>query len=192
MDRRADTSLRRAWEANAAALGPALASACVARNTAAWTSRLLDHLASSSKSRETQESLQVIGSAVAYLADAAIETVRASAKTGALINASRRAVWLKTWRGDLASKNRLCAIPFEGSLLFGTALDQALARSSEKGNKFPSRPRANRGKFFRPNQRKNPPPGKKSAPGRRWGFGKDKPKSGILFSSPKPGEKDPK
>ena len=78
MDRRADTSLRRAWEANAAALGPALASVCIARNTAAWTSKLLDHISSSSESRETRDSLQVIGTAVAYLADAAIETVRFS------------------------------------------------------------------------------------------------------------------
>ena len=99
MDRRADTSLRRAWEANAAALGPALASVCVARNTAAWTSKLLDHVASSSESGETRDSLQVIGTALAYLADAALETVRATAKSGALINASRRAVWLKTWGG---------------------------------------------------------------------------------------------
>ena len=69
-----------------------LASVCVARNTAAWTSKLMDHLSSSSVSRETRDSLQVIGTAVAYLADAAIETVRATAKSGALVNASRRAV----------------------------------------------------------------------------------------------------
>ena len=89
------------------------------------------------------ESLQLIEGAVAYLANTAIETVCSTAKPGALINSARRAVWVKMWNGVLTSKNRLCNLPFEGSLLFDTGLDQALSRSSDKGLRFlPSLDRA--------------------------------------------------
>ena len=96
MDRQAEASLRRAWEANAAALGPALASVCVARNADSWISKLMEHVSQVPNSKEILDSLQVIGSAVAYLADAVVETVLSTAKTGALINSARRAVWVKT------------------------------------------------------------------------------------------------
>ncbi|XP_040195312.1 lamina-associated polypeptide 2, isoforms alpha/zeta-like [Rana temporaria] len=192
LDRRADTSLRRAWEANTAALGPALASSCIARNADTWLTRLLEHVPQTSKFKEIRDSLTVIGSAVAYLADASIETVRSSAKTGALVNAARRAVWLKTWEGDLASKTRLCALPFEGTLLFGAGLDQALTRASEKGKRFPPKPRPNRRRFFRGPQNKNRPSDRRSAFNKRWIAGKDKPKGGILFPDPKPAGKDSK
>ncbi|XP_040192736.1 uncharacterized protein LOC120926675 isoform X2 [Rana temporaria] len=196
MDRRAETSLRRAWEANAAALSPALASACVARNANSWISKLLEHVSQGSDSKEILESLQLIGSAVAYLADASVETVRSTAKTGALLNSARRAVWVKMWNRDLASKNRLCGLPFEGSLLFGSGLDQALTRSSEKGVRFPTKPKQNKKRFFRGPQGgfggKNRPSEKKPPYNRRWGAGKEKQKGGILFSNPKPSDKDAK
>lgn len=136
MDRRAETILRRAWEANAAAMSPALASACIARNADTWVCKLMDHVSRTSKSKEVLDSLEVIGNAVAYLADAAVETVRTTAKTGALLNSARRALWVKTWDGDSSSKTHLCGLPFEGTLLFGAGLDQALARSTEKGKKI--------------------------------------------------------
>ncbi|XP_040192193.1 uncharacterized protein LOC120926392 [Rana temporaria] len=196
MDRRAETSLCRAWEANAAALSPALASACIARNANSWISKLMEHVSQGSDSKGILESLQLIGSAVAYLADTSVETVRSTAKTGALLNSARRAVWVKMWNGDLASKNRLCGLPFEGSLLFGTGLDQALTRSSEKGVRFPTKPRQNKKKFFRGPQGgfggKNRSSEKKPPYNRRWGAGKEKQKGGILFSNPKPSDKDSK
>ncbi|XP_077323067.1 uncharacterized protein LOC143956755 [Lithobates pipiens] len=129
MDRRAETILRRAWEANASAMSPALASACIARNADMWISKLIDHISQTSKSKEVLDSLEVVGSAVAYLADAAVETVRTTAKSAALLNSARRALWVKTWDGDGSSKTRLCGLPFEGSLLFGAGLDQVLARA---------------------------------------------------------------
>ncbi|XP_077329997.1 uncharacterized protein LOC143964168 [Lithobates pipiens] len=192
MDRRAETILRRAWEANASAMSPALASACIARNADMWISKLIDHISQTSKSKEVLDSLEVVGSAVAYLADAAVETVRTTAKSAALLNSARRALWVKTWDGDGSSKTRLCGLPFEGSLLFGAGLDQALARSTEKGKKFPTKPRRDRKRFFRGPQAKNRFSEKKVSPNRRWGAGKDKQKSGILFSSQKSSDKTSK
>lgn len=65
------------------------------------------------------------------MADVA-DSVKASAKTGAFINSARRAIWVKAWEGNLASKAELCSLPFEGSLLFGPGLDKVLSRSLER------------------------------------------------------------
>ena len=195
MDRRADSSLRKAWEANAAALSPALASVCISRNADSWISKLMEQVSQVPDSKESLETLQLIEGAVAYLADAVIETVRSTAKTGALINSARRALWVKMWNGDLMSKNRLCSLPFEGSLLFGTGLDQALTRSSDKGIRFPSKPRQKK-RLFRVPQGgpagRGRPSERKPSNIRRWGAGKDKPKRGVLFSNTKPNDKESK
>lgn len=116
---------------------------------------LIDHVSWTSKSKEVLDSLDVVGSAVAYLADA---TVRTTAKSGGLLNSARRALWVKTWDGDSSSKNRLCGLPFTGSLLFGTSLDQALARSTEKEKKFPTKTRRDKNTFF------SRPPGEEPFP----------------------------
>lgn len=74
MDNRSESLLCRHWDVNTAAMAPALASACIARNMYAWVNRPL---------------VEAIGKAVAYLADAAVETVRATAKSAALLNSAR-------------------------------------------------------------------------------------------------------
>lgn len=51
------------------------------------------------------------------MAEASVESVRLTARSTALINSARRAVWINTWGGDVASKTRLCEIPF-GVYLF--------------------------------------------------------------------------
>ena len=104
--------LKKAWEANSASLGPALSATCVARNTISWMEKITKHLAQV-KSQDLQDTLSIIGKAVAYLADAAaVESMVTSAKTGALINLVRRAIWLKEWEGYFTSKAKLCGLPF--------------------------------------------------------------------------------
>lgn len=192
MDRRAETLLRRAWDANAAAMAPALASACVARNVDAWLGRLSTHVSRENNSKEVSESLELISKAVAYLADAAVESVRNTAKSAALLNSARRAVWVKSWEGDHMSRSRLCGLPFEGSQLFGPGLDQVLSRSAEKGKKFPVKAKRERSrKFFRPPSSQGSFKGKKDA-NRRWGKGKSTQKGSLLFSGPKDATKQSK
>lgn len=60
---------------------------------------------------------------MAYIADASTESVRMSAKSSALANSAKRALWLKTWQGDSAFKVKSCGIPVTGDLLFGPGLD---------------------------------------------------------------------
>lgn len=90
----------------------------------------------------------MIGKAVEFLADAAVDSVKASAKTGALINLARRAIWVKAWEGKLTTKAKLSGLLFKGSLLFGSGLDDVLSRSSEKGKTFSVKPKREKYKKF--------------------------------------------
>lgn len=83
----------------------------VARNVDAWVNKLLDHVSRDTK--EVSDSLEVIGKAV---------------EIAAPLNSARRVLWVKTWDGDYTSKSRICGIPFEGSLLVGTDLEQVLSQ----------------------------------------------------------------
>lgn len=58
--------------------------------------------------------------------------VRTTAKSAALLDSARRAVWVKSWEGDHMSRSWLCELPFEVSLLFGPGLDLVLSRPAEK------------------------------------------------------------
>lgn len=111
-------------------------------------SKLVDHVSHTTKSKQIIDFLEVIGRAVAYLTDAAVGTVHTTVKSTALLNSARRALWVKTWDGDHTSKTQLYGLPFEGFLLFGTGLDQALSRSTEKGKKFPVKLKKDKGTFF--------------------------------------------
>lgn len=94
---------------------------------------------------------------VRYMADASAESIRMSARSSALINSPRRALWLKTWSGDLASKVKLCGIPFTGDLLFGPELD----RTADKKAGFPAQKKERSAKkrifvlFYSPKRKKN-------------------------------------
>ncbi|XP_068108314.1 uncharacterized protein [Hyperolius riggenbachi] len=139
MDRKADALLKRAWDAVSFSFKPAIASICLARNLVRWIEGLQNHLIAGTPHEKILESLPVISKSVAFLADAASENVRASAKAAALVNSSRRAVWLNAWEGDSASKHNLCSMEFQGELLFGKDLDSVLERSSDRNKKFPDR-----------------------------------------------------
>lgn len=69
---------------------------------------------------------------VGYVADCSEESIRISAKTSTLVNSARRALWLKTWSGNSASKVKLCGLLFNGDLLFGPDLETILDRTADK------------------------------------------------------------
>lgn len=123
MDRSSETLLCRAWDTNAAAIGPALAAAYFPKNVDAWVSMLMDHVSHGSKFKEVLDSLEAIGKAVSYLAGAAVETARTTAKSADLLNYARRALWEKRGMGILPLSHDSVVYPFEDSLLFGTGLE---------------------------------------------------------------------
>ena len=83
MDSKTDSLLRKAWDASALSLGPAVASTCVARNLDVWVQRLDDLLSSDTPKEEIRESLPLIAKSVTFLADAAADSVKAAARSSA-------------------------------------------------------------------------------------------------------------
>lgn len=83
------------------------------------------------------DSVVLITKAATYLADASVEAVMMTACSTALVNSVLGVVWKKAWGGYLASKSRLCSIPFVGIHLFGPELEKILERSSDKAKGFP-------------------------------------------------------
>lgn len=148
MERKMEACLRRSWEASSSALKPGVASTCVARTLLVWLNQLEEQVKNKAPRESICASLPMLKKAAAFLADASSDTIRLSARAAALSNTTRRALWLKNWKGDVNSKSKLCAIPCEGEFLFGSVLDEILERAGDKGKVFPSTS-TNRQYFFR-------------------------------------------
>lgn len=164
MDKKIEALLKRAWEAGAANLNPAIASTCTARTLLIWLTQLQDLLENDTPREELIKTIPTLTRAAAFLADASAETVRISSRTTALLNSARRALWLKSWGGDAPSKNRLCGIPFTGDLLFGPELETVLYRTAAKNKGFPQTKKRQGKAPFRHFKKFNKPGAKK-----HWG-----------------------
>ena len=188
MDKRMDLLLKRSWQSIMNGLKPAMATTCVARNLEFWTNQLKNHISADSSKEEILESFSTLTAAVAYIADASVEAIKMSARSAALANSARRALWLKTWPGDAASKNKLCGIPFSGDLLFGPDLDSILDRTADRKKSFPvKRKRQPPRRFFR--QQRAQDKGNKPQGDRRGWVQKAKEKKGILSNPPAQSQK---
>ncbi|KAM4049276.1 uncharacterized protein ACNLHF_007801 [Anomaloglossus baeobatrachus] len=113
LDRKADAFLRKTWEASAGALKPAISATCTARSLSVWLDTLDKQLKSGTSRDKIVSSLPLLKDAANYLADASADSVRLAARAAGSSNAARRALWLKSWKGDTSSKSRLCALPCE-------------------------------------------------------------------------------
>ncbi|XP_068118878.1 lamina-associated polypeptide 2, isoforms alpha/zeta-like [Hyperolius riggenbachi] len=147
IDKKMDNILRRAWEAASLNFKPSIASTAVARSLKIWLVEVQSQIASGVSREELLNFFPKILHATNYLSDAADDSVRLTARTTALVNSARRGIWVKTWQGDTSSKSKLCSIPCEGGLLFGTKLEETLERSADKKKNFPYKR-----KIFRPNR----------------------------------------
>lgn len=131
MDSKAENLIKKIWEAASALLRPGVAATCVARTLNVWLDQLEYHLQNKTPRDQILESLPLLKMATCVLADASAESIKLSACEAALSNSSRRVLWLKSWSGDMASKNKLCALPFHGQFIFGPDLDQILEKASD-------------------------------------------------------------
>lgn len=103
-----------------------------------WLEQLKVHIETGTSHKDLLESLPVLQKTVGYMADASAESVRMTARSLALIKSARRALWVKTWSGNSASKSKLRGLPFEGDLVFGPDLDAVLDRTADKKRVFPA------------------------------------------------------
>ncbi|XP_044153029.1 lamina-associated polypeptide 2, isoforms alpha/zeta-like isoform X2 [Bufo gargarizans] len=137
LDKKADIYLKRAWETSATCLRPVVAATWVSRSLRLWIEQLEAHLKEKKPREEILASLPTFAKAADFLTDASTDVMRFAAKSSAMTNAARRAIWLRSWKGDQGSKARLCALPCEGDRLFGSSLDDILEKASDKKKGFP-------------------------------------------------------
>lgn len=100
-----------------------MASTVVARNLEHWLEQLKTHNEAGTSHKDLLDTLPVLQKAIEYMAEASAESIKMLARSMALVNSARRALWVKTWPGDTALKTKLCGLPFEGNLVFGPDLE---------------------------------------------------------------------
>ncbi|CAJ0944686.1 unnamed protein product [Ranitomeya imitator] len=138
LDRKAEALLKRSWEVNTGAFRPAISSTCTARSLLVWTEQLEEQIRGKTSRESILLKLPQIKEAVAFLADASVDSLRLAARSAGLVNTARRALWLKNWKGDAQAKAKLCAIPCQGEFLFGKTLDELLNKAGERKKGFPN------------------------------------------------------
>ncbi|CAJ0942035.1 unnamed protein product [Ranitomeya imitator] len=137
LDRKAEALLKRSWEVNTGAFRPAISSTCTARSLLVWTEQLEEQIRGKTSRESILLKLPQIKEAVAFLADASVDSLRLAARSAGLVNTARRALWLKNWKGDAQAKAKLCAIPCQGEFLFGKTLDELLNKAGEPSGDAP-------------------------------------------------------
>ncbi|XP_068133606.1 lamina-associated polypeptide 2, isoforms alpha/zeta-like [Hyperolius riggenbachi] len=182
-DKKIEYALKRLWPAICANFRPSAATTCVARMLALWMQQLEDNINKGAPKDQIISSMTVMHKAIAYIIDAASESIRLTAKAAGISNVARRNLWIKTWHGSMASKNRVCAIPVVGDTLFGPELDEVLERTANKKKSFPKKRQFKTGKrFFRQNRQTDKPEMQNKR--RNWSFNKDQKKPGPSFKTP--------
>ncbi|XP_071980402.1 uncharacterized protein [Engystomops pustulosus] len=149
MDRKSDFLLKKLWESSMTTIKTNIAATSVSHTLLFWLGGLEDHLREGTPREEILDSLPLLKSATAFLADASAESIRFASRDAALSNATRRALWLKQCSGDICSKAKLCSLPFSGEFLFGSELDEILDKAADKKKGFPEpRPTPKKQFFF--------------------------------------------
>ncbi|MEE6514848.1 hypothetical protein FKM82_023241 [Ascaphus truei] len=95
-----------------------------------WIANIEEAIDKGVKRSAILKALSEVKWATDYIAEASLDAVKLAAKSMALAVSARRALWLRQWMADTASKNTLCTLPFEGEFLFGSKLDAIITKAS--------------------------------------------------------------
>ncbi|CAJ0961917.1 unnamed protein product [Ranitomeya imitator] len=149
-DRQIEALAKSAFEASGASLCPSFASSWVAKAVSAWAKTLRRSILASAPAEELSDFADQISLAGKYLMNASLDAAACSTRANSNIVAIRRILWLKAWNADPASKKSLTGLPFQGSRLFGTQLDQMISDATGGKSTFlpqskPKRPFNRRG-----------------------------------------------
>lgn len=149
MDRKIDLDLKKAYSAAGGACRPAITLAAVGRAITFWAANIEKLLLEAADQEKIISAMQELSLAGDFVAEAAVDIIRSSARAMLASVISRRALWLKPWVADATSKSTWCRIPYDGTNLFGPKLDTAISKvTGGKSGLIPS--------DRRPKQR-NPP-----------------------------------
>lgn len=104
LDRRIDLDLKRSYLAAGAACKPAIALTSVSNAIRAWTDNIETALHQDVPKEDIIKALEEIRLSADFVGVAAIDTIRCSARSMLHSVMAKRALWLKPWTADLASK----------------------------------------------------------------------------------------
>ncbi|CAJ0934918.1 unnamed protein product [Ranitomeya imitator] len=125
-DRVIESFAKSAFEAASAALCPAFASTWASKSISKWAKDLRRGILDGAPPAQLAELANQISHAGEYLVSASLDVASCAAQASSNAVAIRRTVWLKAWQADLSSKKSLTSLPFQGSRLFGSQLDQII------------------------------------------------------------------
>ncbi|XP_073424401.1 uncharacterized protein [Dendrobates tinctorius] len=131
LDRKAESSLKRSWESTTGIFKPAVATTCTTRSMLVWLDQLDQQIEQKVSREKLRAAIPLIRGAAAFMADASADTLRLAARSAALVNNARRALWMKSWKGDTQSKAKICATPCEGEPLRGDRLEEGGKRKDQ-------------------------------------------------------------
>ncbi|CAJ0935493.1 unnamed protein product [Ranitomeya imitator] len=158
-DRVIESFAKSAFEAASAALCPAFASTWASKSISKWAKDLRRGILDGAPPAQLAELANQISHAGEYLVSASLDVASCAAQASSNAVAIRRTVWLKAWQADLSSKKSLTSLPFQGSRLFGSQLDQIIKDATGGTSSFlpqakPRRPPPRRQfRSFRPFRR---------------------------------------
>ncbi|CAJ0919414.1 unnamed protein product [Ranitomeya imitator] len=107
-------------------LCPAFASTWASKSISKWAKDLRRGILDGAPPAQLAELANQISHAGEYLVSASLDVASCAAQASSNAVAIRRTVWLKAWQADLSSKKSLTSLPFQGSRLFGSQLDQII------------------------------------------------------------------
>ncbi|XP_069801760.1 GTP-binding protein 8 isoform X1 [Dendropsophus ebraccatus] len=135
MDRRIEIALKRAYSAASAQGAVSISSYEVSRSLRRWLAKVQEDLEAGVDRDKILGSFKKMNMAIDFLCDAASQETRLASRTMALTTAGRRALWLRPWFGDNASKFQLCNLEYQPGRLFGPELDKLMEDLSDKKGK---------------------------------------------------------
>ncbi|CAJ0916307.1 unnamed protein product, partial [Ranitomeya imitator] len=96
----------------------------VSKSVAKWAKQLRQGILAGAQPEQLADLANQISHAGEYLVSASLDAASCAAQAFSNVDI-RRTVWLKAWQANLTSKS-LTSLPFQGSRLFGSKLDQII------------------------------------------------------------------
>ncbi|XP_031746652.1 lamina-associated polypeptide 2-like [Xenopus tropicalis] len=127
---RMETELKKCYMSAGAACKPAVALVSVTKALSLWTESLEQAVKEKTPREKILEHLEDFRVASNFCLEAALHLVQLSTRAMSFGVAACRALWVRSWFADTASKNSLCKMPYEGKRLFGKALDDIISKST--------------------------------------------------------------
>ncbi|XP_070807546.1 uncharacterized protein [Pituophis catenifer annectens] len=129
-DRRAEVSLRKAYNSAAWAIKAATAASFFNRTSVLWLKEMQARIPATDL--QAHQALNNLVMAAEYSADATLNSAKFASRSIFSSVTARRLLWLRYWQATVKFKWKLATAPFKGGNLFGEALEPVLIETEDK------------------------------------------------------------